>query len=137
MAEQRQRAKDATKKGDVYANLHDFQSVLEHSGPTEFVGREEFETKATVVAVIADAATSGKDSDTFSVFIDRSPFYAESGGQVGDTGTISTDTGTVEVLDTVYALPGLHRHVAVIEDELNVGQGMRVKFVQLVKSCRE
>ena len=44
------------------------------------------------------------------IFLDRTPFYAESGGQVGDTGTIRTDTGAAEVLDTTYALPGLRRH---------------------------
>ena len=47
-----------------------------------------------------------------SIFLDRTPFYAESGGQVGDTGTITTSGGKAEVLDTVYALPGLHRHRA-------------------------
>jgi alanyl-tRNA synthetase len=95
-----------------YENLTDFQSVLDQFGPTDFVGREEFETKATVLAVVDD-----------SVFLDRSPFYAESGGQVGDTGTISTDTGRAEVLDTTYALPGLHRHVArVVEGEILPGQ---------------
>ena len=95
-----------------YENLNDFQSVLDEFGPTEFVGREEFETKATVLAVIGD-----------SIFLDRSPFYAESGGQVGDTGTISTDTGRAEVLDTTFALPGLHRHVVrIVEGEITPGQ---------------
>ena len=74
-------------------------------GPTEFVGREEFETKATVTAVVA-----GSDGDV-SVFLDRTPFYAESGGQVGDTGWITTDTGRAEVSTPPTALPGLHRHV--------------------------
>ena len=106
MTEQRERAKAAGKKGDLYADLTDFQSVLDRFGPTDFVGREEFETKATVVAVVP-----GRD-DTVALILDRSPFYAEAGGQVGDTGTITTDTGTAEVLDTNYALPGLHRHVA-------------------------
>ena len=100
MGDQRQRAKRASKNDDVYANLSSFQEVLDHFGPTDFVGREEFETKATVLAVVDD-----------SVFLDRSPFYAESGGQVGDTGTITTDTGRAEVIDTTFAMPGLHRHV--------------------------
>jgi alanyl-tRNA synthetase len=88
-----------TSQADLYANLTDFQSVLDRFGPTEFVGREELETKATVVAVVGD-----------SVFLDRSPFYAESGGQVGDTGWITSDAARAEVLDTTYGLPGLHRH---------------------------
>ncbi len=110
MDEQRRRAKEASRKGDLYADLTDFQSVLDRFGPTEFVGREEFETKATVVAVVPS------EDGTASIFLDRTPFYAESGGQVGDTGIIRTDTGTAEVLDTNYALPGLHRHIARITD---------------------
>jgi alanyl-tRNA synthetase len=50
------------------------------------------------------------------VFLDRTPFYAESGGQVGDAGTITSETGTVTVLDTTFALPGLRRHLAKVTD---------------------
>ena len=51
-------------------------------------------------------------ADTVEIFLDRTPFYAEAGGQVGDTGTIVTVDGAADVLDTTYALPGLRRHVA-------------------------
>ena len=64
--------------------------VLAEHGATEFTGRDELTPpSAVVLAVVGDA-----------VFLDRTPFYAESGGQVGDTGTITTPTGTVRVLDT-------------------------------------
>jgi alanyl-tRNA synthetase len=57
------------------------------------------------------------------VVLDRTPFYAESGGQVGDTGTIETATGRLAVLDTTYALPGLIRHrVQTLEGEVHAGQ---------------
>ncbi len=117
MQEQRTRAKEAGKKGDLYANRTSFQQILDDHGPTEFVGREETEAKATVLAVVAN------DDGTASVFLDRTPFYAESGGQVGDTGVLSSDSGRAEVLDTTYGLPGLHRHVVrVIEGSIDAGQ---------------
>jgi alanyl-tRNA synthetase len=101
MAAQRRRAKEARKGGGIDESaLETYRQVLDVAGPTEFTGREEVETKAVVVAVLP-----GPDG-TVEVFLDRSPFYAESGGQVGDTGTIRTATGVVEVVDTTYALPG-------------------------------
>ena len=58
-----------------------------------------------------------------SVFLDRTPFYAEAGGQVGDTGRITTSTGAGDVLDTTYGLPGLHCHVVrIAEGSIDVGQ---------------
>ena len=117
LAEAQERSKAGAKAGHDYADLTSFQDILDRHGPTEFVGREEHEVKASVLAVVP-----GEDG-TASVFLDRTPFYAESGGQVGDTGTIGTDTGTAEVLDTTYALPGLHRHlVRVIDGTVEPGQ---------------
>ena len=117
MQEQRTRAKEAGKKGDVYANRTSFQQILDEHGPTEFVGREGNEAKATVLAVVSG------DEGTVSIFLDRTPFYAESGGQVGDTGTIRTDTGTAIVDDTTFGLPGLHRHHArITEGRIEPGQ---------------
>jgi alanyl-tRNA synthetase len=116
------RAQQVSKAGakaatDLYANFTSFQEILDRTGPTEFVGREEVEVKARVLAVVP-----GEDG-TASVFLDRTPFYAESGGQVGDTGQISTDTGRAEVLDTTYGLPGLHRHVVrIVEGAIEPGQ---------------
>ena len=69
-------------------------------------------------------ALVGPDDDgRVSIVVDRSPFYAESGGQVGDTGIIVTDTGRAEVLDTTFVLGTLHRHLArIAEGEIVVGQ---------------
>ena len=56
------------------------------------------------------------------IFLDRTPFYAESGGQMGDIGTIVTETGTALVYDTVSALPGLTSHRATVTGEIFAGQ---------------
>jgi alanyl-tRNA synthetase len=113
MEQQRRRAKDAARKVDTTgAGTDVYRKVLDEFGPTEFVGYAEVESKARVVAMVGE-----------HLFLDRTPFYAEGGGQVGDTGTVSTDTGRAEVHDTTYALPGLiAHHVRVLEGELSPGQ---------------
>ncbi|MBT5041855.1 MAG: alanine--tRNA ligase, partial [Actinobacteria bacterium] len=98
MARQQEMARSARKDGSTAA-VGDLRSVLEAGGPTEFVGRDRDEAEAVVVYFDGDM-----------VVLDRTPFYAESGGQVGDTGTITWDGGSVEVLDTTLALDGLHCH---------------------------
>ena len=88
-----------------------YKALLDAHGPDTFTGYEEQVSKATVLAVVGD-----------EIFLDRTPFYAEAGGQVGDTGTITGPRGRAEVLDTTYALPGLHRHtVRMVEGELAIG----------------
>jgi alanyl-tRNA synthetase len=113
MAEQRRRAKEARKTDVVVVGgAEGYRQILDEHGPTEFTGYQEFESKGTVLAVLS---TTG-DGDEVEVFLDRTPFYAEGGGQVGDTGTLTTDTGVIRVRDTTYALPGLHRHVGHVEE---------------------
>ena len=88
------------------------QRILAEHGPTVFTGRDEYETQATIVGIVGDG-----------LYLDRTPFYAESGGQVGDTGHVVTPTGIVDVVDTTYGLPGLHRHTFVVrEGTIEVGQ---------------
>jgi alanyl-tRNA synthetase len=119
MDQQRQRAKGARKSNVIDREvLETYRSIVEEHGTTEFTGRAEHESKATVLAVLSDT-----DDGTVDVFLDRTPFYAEAGGQIGDTGRISTPTGVVEVSDTTYALPGLHRHTGrIVEGEVVEGQ---------------
>ena len=119
MADQRERAKAAraSAKGTDDGRIDEYREVVEQFGITEFVGYGAPTVEARVLAVVA-----GPDH-TVEVFLDRTPFYAESGGQIGDTGTITTPTGTAEVLDTSFALPGLRRHVArLTEGEILAGQ---------------
>jgi alanyl-tRNA synthetase len=114
MEEQRQRARAASKSGGVATGdeVTEQQRLLAEHGPTVFTGRDEYETKATVIGILGDG-----------LYLDRTPFYAESGGQVGDTGHVITPTGIVDVTDTTYGLPGLHKHTFVVrEGTIEVGQ---------------
>ena len=116
MAAQRVRAKAARKGVVDDALVDDYREVVEQFGVTEFLGYSADTTESRVLAVVdvpdGNGSVSGPVSGTVEIFLDRTPFYAESGGQIGDTGTITTETGTAEVLDTTFALPGLRRHTA-------------------------
>ena len=117
MRAQRERAKAARKGGAADDDrLDGYREVVEQHGVTEFVGYTDDSCDATVVAVLP-----GADDGTVEIFLDRTPFYAEAGGQVGDTGTIRTADGVAEVLDTTYALPGLRRHLARVNGEITAG----------------
>ena len=131
MAEQRERARAAAKSsraGDEAA----YRALLDAEGQTTFVGRglQNYEVPARVVAVLEGTGDhrDGSDSETsvagrtVEVFVDRTPFYAEAGGQIGDTGTIVTESGIADVYDTQYAVPGLVAHKARLTGDMVAGQ---------------
>ena len=116
MDEQRRRAKAARRTDRTDDDVMDqYRRLSERHGPTSFVGYDQDESSARVIGLV--------DGDGFvDVFLDRSPFYAESGGQVGDTGTIRSAGVEWEVLDTTFAIPGLRRHrCRPVHGELTVG----------------
>ncbi len=124
MADQRTRAKQARKGVVQAADFEQVQAMVEANGQTEFVGRDEVSDVAATVLLI-----TGLGTDTVSIFTDKTPMYAESGGQIGDTGIIVTETGSAVVRDTVYAVPGVHRHVIEsIEGELLAGQSATISI---------
>ena len=107
MDQQRERARSARAEGPTVAN-ETYRQILDQFDVTEFVRDSGAVDDAQLLAVIE------LDDEQVEVFLDRTPFYAESGGQIGDTGTIKTESGVIEIQDCTYALPGLHRHVGQI-----------------------
>ncbi len=122
MDEQRARAREAHAaaggKGEG-APLELYRELLDELGPTEFTGRQEYQTTgAKVRALIAggERVAQAGEGTRVDVVVDRTPFYAESGGQVGDTGVLEAPAGArVRVDDTQYGLPGLVLHRAIVE----------------------
>jgi alanyl-tRNA synthetase len=118
MARQRQQSQQGGKKGDrVSEHAGTYRELVEQFGPTTFVGYTDEQTNARTLAVLSIDPPEGVEFPHLphvEVFLDRTPFYAEGGGQVGDTGLIKTASGEVNVVDTTYALPGLIRHTAVV-----------------------
>ena len=111
MSAQRKRAKSARKGATVDASsVEIYRSLMERHGITTFVGYETTDSTSTVLAVlpvVSDSATSG---NTVEIFLNVTAFYAESGGQVGDIGVLTSTTGEARVVDTTFALPGLRKH---------------------------
>ena len=123
MAQQRQRAKqDSLDKKTGNADISVFASLLAKSGPVQFTGYDEISGEAAVAGLLADgvsvpAAGAGTEVE---VILDRTPFYAEGGGQLADTGLIRVASapgaagGEVEVRDVQAPVPGLIVHRGVI-----------------------
>jgi alanyl-tRNA synthetase len=128
MDAQRRRARDAWKGKDEAASADVYRSIIDSSGLTDFLGYDEEASEGLILTVLAEGerierADEGRDVE---IFLDRSPFYAEAGGQVGDTGVIETETGIAEVVDTQHAIQGLHGHRARVTTG-HIAPGQKVK----------
>jgi len=118
MTEQRERGKRSRKvTAGSTKDAASYRDVIDRFGATEFTGYQETESKGVLVAMLPAG------DDEIEVFLDRTPFYAEGGGQIGDAGTIRTETGSLRVVDTTAPVPGLHRHLArVVDGDIRPGQ---------------
>jgi alanyl-tRNA synthetase len=127
MKEQRDRAKaDARAKKSGHTDLSEYKKIADKSGATEFVGYIETETQSRVNAILVDGvgAKSAQAGDDVEIILDRTPFYAEGGGQLADGGTITLSDGTVVEIDDVQTpVPGVSIHRGrVLSGVIEVGQ---------------
>ncbi len=118
MTEQRERAR-ASANRDAWGTFNDVWTALsDRLAATEFRGYDEDEATAHVLALVADGAEveRAEKGAEVEVVLDVTPFYAEMGGQVGDTGTLSTAAGArLRVIDTKVK-GALYVHVATVEE---------------------
>ncbi len=114
MTEQKDRAKaDAKSKKTGHADVSEFRKIFDSVGETKFLGYSEISSEALLKAILVDGkAVQEANVDTeVEIVLDRTPFYAEGGGQLADGGRITLSNGAIiEVDDVQKPLPGLYVH---------------------------
>ena len=113
MRQQQERARAAGKR-EIASSEKALHEILTEAGPTKFLGYERLESEGRLVGLIRDGERipAAGEGDEVEVVLDATPFYAEGGGQVGDTGSITLGGAKLEVLDTQEALGELIVHRA-------------------------
>jgi alanyl-tRNA synthetase len=131
MAEQKRAARAAWKGSGEKASDEIWFDIAEEHGSTEFTGYAGHEGEGQVVAIVRDGARVERAGAGDSVIIvtNQTPFYGESGGQMGDAGKIRGDNGfEAEVADTSKPLGRVHAHHAIVKaGEVRVGDAVRLE----------
>lgn len=122
MNQQRDRAKaDAKAKKSGHTDLSEYRSIVDKSGLSKFIGYEDTVAEAKLTGILVDGklvseAIAGSEIE---LVLDRTPFYAEGGGQLADGGEIKLANGAViEIIDVQSPLPGLIVHRGVVKSGL-------------------
>ena len=130
MNEQKAKARAAwSGSGDAATEKLWFE-LLEECGPTEFLGYEVEAAEGQVLAIVQDGqkTESAAQGDDIKIITNQTPFYGESGGQVGDQGQLIADDCEIEITDTRKQLGELWVHVGkVTQGELKTGQAVQMK----------
>ncbi|UWQ80932.1 alanine--tRNA ligase [Leisingera sp. S132] len=107
------------------ADVKVYFDIVDAAGTTDFLGYETEKAEGQIVAIVKDGAQvqSAAKGDTVQVILNQTPFYGESGGQVGDTGVLTVEGGASRITDT-KKVEGLFLHIAeVTGGEISVGKG--------------
>ncbi|MDD5014995.1 MAG: alanine--tRNA ligase, partial [Atribacterota bacterium] len=126
---------------DDNANQKLYQDILKDWGETKFIGYDSVEAKNKVIAIIKDDKLVDKAGagDKCKIFLEKTPFYAEKGGQIGDKGiivSISKNNLLVEILDTQVPTEGLIAHFAKIsKGEIKVGEEVLARVDSLQRKA--
>ena len=128
MAEQKAKARAAWSGSGEAADAAIWFELGETHGATEFLGYDTEEAEGQLLALVKDGAAVEKagQGDKIQIVVNQSPFYAESGGQVGDTGLIKTETGAARVTDTKKVGNVFVHYAEVTLGTLSRGQGAQL-----------
>ncbi|MGD9917848.1 MAG: alanine--tRNA ligase [Paenirhodobacter sp.] len=127
MAEQKAKARAAWAGSGETKDAKIWFEIAEDKGVTEFLGYDTEKAEGQILALVVDGAEVASAKGTVQIVVNQTPFYAESGGQVGDAGIIRTETGEAHVTDT-KKVAGVFVHIAeVTMGEISKGQGARLE----------
>ena len=114
MKEQKDRAKaDAKSKKSGHTDVSVYRSIADKSGKTEFLGYTNISSESELTGILVDgvAVSSAAEGDDVEIILNRTPFYAEGGGQLADGGRITLSSGAVIEIDDVQSpVPGVSVH---------------------------
>ncbi|MEY2841368.1 MAG: hypothetical protein RLY74_509 [Actinomycetota bacterium] len=120
MKEQKERAKnDAKAKKTGHADLGEYRAIADNAKRLEFVGYEQQSVESSVVGLLCSGKTakSAKSGEEVEIILERTPFYAEGGGQLSDHGLITSPNGAViEIEDVQTPIPGLFVHRGMVRE---------------------
>ncbi|MGI6512435.1 MAG: alanine--tRNA ligase [Catenisphaera adipataccumulans] len=123
MNKQKERARKARANKDSFASQN--EALMNFTEPSEFIGYDRIDCPAKVIALLKDGKMVDSLEDEGQVILDQTVFYAESGGQVADTGTITADGLECEVLDVQKARNKQHVHTVKVKSGI-LEKGMAV-----------
>ncbi|MBS0296814.1 MAG: alanine--tRNA ligase [Proteobacteria bacterium] len=138
MARQREMGKANWKGSGQAATAGAWLALRERLGPTQFTGYDQVEGLGETLAILADGqeVDAAEAGQTVDVLFDKTPFYAESGGQAGDTGRLEWPGGSGEVVDTLKHAGDLHGHrIGIKSGRLAVGDRVHL-FVDAERRVR-
>jgi alanyl-tRNA synthetase len=127
MDEQKAKARAAWSGSGDQGTEKVWFDLLEKHGATEFVGYTSEVAEGNIVAIIKDGAAVNEANagDEVSILLNQTPFYGESGGQMGDSGTFTADGVKVTVTDTIKSVGALHVHTGkLLEGKIKIGEAV-------------
>lgn len=115
--EAKEKSKKAYKKINISFNKNIFEDFSKVHTSTQFVGYDTFEISCKIIALLKEDKFKDQieENDSAIIILDKTPFYPEMGGQVGDIGTISFNNNIFEITNTISPYPNIIAHIGIVK----------------------
>ena len=136
MLNQKNSSKKASKFKSPIGETIDLGKIINSNNVTDFKGYNNSSFESKIVAIIKDneIVSTAYEKEKVGIISESTPFYAESGGQVGDKGTIETNSGTIDIFDTQKTKEGFFIHSGIIKKgEVNNGDNANLLVDKLYR----